>query len=121
MNRPRLAPRLLGRWRTLPPRTIRLRLTLVYGGLFLACGAALLAINYGLVTGQLTSDYFAKITFKAGKEQLFIARHGGFSGGALAVTRPVSRWLARRGGRDCHEPEHRPRTPGEPSRWGRRR
>jgi signal transduction histidine kinase len=33
----------------LPRRTIRLRLTLVYGGLFLASGAALLAITYVLV------------------------------------------------------------------------
>jgi signal transduction histidine kinase len=33
----------------LPRRTIRLRLTLLYGGLFLASGAALLAITYVLV------------------------------------------------------------------------
>jgi signal transduction histidine kinase len=36
----------LGRW---PARTIRLRLTLVYGGLFLVLGTALLAIGYLLV------------------------------------------------------------------------
>jgi signal transduction histidine kinase len=33
----------------LPRRTVRLRLTLWYGGLFLASGAALLAVTYGLV------------------------------------------------------------------------
>jgi signal transduction histidine kinase len=33
----------------MPARTVRLRLTLVYGGLFLLCGAGLLAITYGLV------------------------------------------------------------------------
>jgi signal transduction histidine kinase len=33
----------------LPRRTLRLRLTLLYGGLFLVCGAALLAITYLLV------------------------------------------------------------------------
>ena len=33
----------------LPRRTVRLRLTLVYGGLFLVSGAALLAITYALV------------------------------------------------------------------------
>src|SRR5437016_7842082 len=33
----------------LPRRTVRLRLTLLYGALFLASGAALLAITYGLV------------------------------------------------------------------------
>ncbi len=36
------------RW---PRRTIRLRLTLLYGLLFLVAGAALLAITYGLVAG----------------------------------------------------------------------
>jgi signal transduction histidine kinase len=86
----RLAPRLIGRWPTLPRRTIRLRLTAVYGGLFLACGAALLAINYGLVSGRLTSDYFAKVSVNAGKAQIFIERHGGFSSGGTAVTSPVS-------------------------------
>jgi signal transduction histidine kinase len=35
----------------LPRRTIRLRLTLLYGGLFLLAGAGLLAITYGLVAG----------------------------------------------------------------------
>ncbi len=34
-----------------PRRTVRLRLTGLYGGLFLACGAALLAITYLLVAG----------------------------------------------------------------------
>lgn len=33
--------------------TVRLRLTLVYGGLFLACGAVLLLLNYGLVRSNL--------------------------------------------------------------------
>jgi signal transduction histidine kinase len=33
----------------LPPRTIRLRLTMLYAGLFLACGVGLLAVTYVLV------------------------------------------------------------------------
>jgi hypothetical protein len=33
----------------LPQRTIRLRLTVLYGGLFLAAGAGLLAVTYLLV------------------------------------------------------------------------
>jgi signal transduction histidine kinase len=33
----------------LPRRTVRLRLTLVYGGMFLVCGIALLAVTYVLV------------------------------------------------------------------------
>ena len=37
-------------WRgRLPRRTVRLRLTLWYGGLFLAFGTALLAVTYALV------------------------------------------------------------------------
>jgi signal transduction histidine kinase len=34
----------------LPRRTVRLRLTFLYGGLFLACGAALLTVTYLLVS-----------------------------------------------------------------------
>jgi signal transduction histidine kinase len=41
----------------LPPRTVRLRLTLLYGALFLLSGAILLAITYLLVR-QSTSDPF---------------------------------------------------------------
>jgi signal transduction histidine kinase len=36
-------------WPRLPRRTARLRLTFLYGGLFLACGAILLAVSYVLV------------------------------------------------------------------------
>jgi signal transduction histidine kinase len=52
--------RLTTRWSALrlPPRTIRLRLTAVYGGLFLVCGAALLVITYLLVRRQYTSGLF---------------------------------------------------------------
>jgi len=39
-------------------RSIRLRLTLIYGGLFLVCGAALLAITYALVDNA-TAGYFS--------------------------------------------------------------
>ena len=39
-------------------RTIRLRLTLIYGGLFLVCGAGLLAITYVLVDNT-TAGYFS--------------------------------------------------------------
>jgi signal transduction histidine kinase len=47
----RLGERLTKRWfrLRLPGRTIRLRLTLLYGGLFLVSGAALLAVTYVLV------------------------------------------------------------------------
>jgi signal transduction histidine kinase len=42
-------------WR-LPGRTVRLRLTLLYGALFLASGAGLLTITYVLVRHQYTGD-----------------------------------------------------------------
>ena len=38
----------------LPRRTLRVRLTLLYGGMFLVCGAALLAITYTLVAHGIT-------------------------------------------------------------------
>src|SRR5260370_3422905 len=42
----------------LSPRTIRMRLTLIYGGLFLICGAGLLAITHVLVSNP-TAGYFS--------------------------------------------------------------
>jgi signal transduction histidine kinase len=39
----------------MPARTVRLRLALLYGCLFLASGAALLAITYGLVDSRLSN------------------------------------------------------------------
>jgi signal transduction histidine kinase len=46
----------------LPPRTVRLRLTLLYGGLFLICGAGLLATTYVLVdhaiSGHISYTYY---------------------------------------------------------------
>jgi signal transduction histidine kinase len=44
--------------RRLPAPTIRLRLTLVYGGLFLCSAAALLAITFVLVRHQYTGSFF---------------------------------------------------------------
>ena len=49
-DHPPLAPR---SWLRLPRRTARLRLSLLYGGLFLVCGAALLAITYALVRANV--------------------------------------------------------------------
>lgn len=44
--------------RQLPARTIRLRLTAVYGGLFLLSGTALLTFTFFLVRRQYTSTFF---------------------------------------------------------------
>jgi signal transduction histidine kinase len=53
----------LSRWargtRWMPRRTVRLRLTVLYGGLFLACGAGLLLITYLLVAHRLPT-YISK-------------------------------------------------------------
>jgi signal transduction histidine kinase len=51
-----VAPRHLQAFRVrMPARTVRLRLTLLYGFLFLASGAALLAVTYGLVDNRLSN------------------------------------------------------------------
>jgi signal transduction histidine kinase len=76
--------RLVRRWLRghLPARTIRLRLTLVYGGLFLCSGAALLAITYVLVRHEFTGDFF----ISSGR-QAIVASQG--LGGGVQVTRKV--------------------------------
>ena len=43
--------------RHLPRRTVRLRLTLLYGGLFLASGAGLLGITYVLVDHRISGPF----------------------------------------------------------------
>jgi signal transduction histidine kinase len=55
-----LAPR---SWLRLPRRTVRLRLTALYGALFLVSGAVLLAITYGLVVSrpQVTAFHVVSI------------------------------------------------------------
>jgi signal transduction histidine kinase len=75
--RRRLWPR---RWLQLPRRTVRLRLTLVYGGLFLVLGAALLAITYLLVSRSLpTGPRIAGTSAPppSGTEVVFQAATGG--------------------------------------------
>jgi signal transduction histidine kinase len=52
MRIPRPRPSLRS-WLRLPRRTARLRLTVLYGGVFLACGAAVLALTY-LLDGHAT-------------------------------------------------------------------
>lgn len=61
-SQPRLMPR---SWR-LPARTARQRLTLLYGALFLASGAGLLAITYTLVSGTTSDLVYFTDQHKAG-------------------------------------------------------
>ena len=60
----------------LPRRTVRLRLTALYGGLFLVSGAVLLAINYGLVVG---------VPIRAS----FVVSSGSEQGAAKAIALPA--------------------------------
>lgn len=62
----------------LPRRTLRLRLTLLYGGLFLACGAALLAITYVLVAHATVKPGYARSVAR-GFAARAPHRHGSFS------------------------------------------
>jgi signal transduction histidine kinase len=71
--------------RRLPRRTVRLRLTLLYGGLFVACGAALLAINYLLVAHEYKSGLFLRsgkhyvttATAPSGADSVYRVAHAG--------------------------------------------
>jgi signal transduction histidine kinase len=59
-------------WPRLPRRTARLRLTFLYGGLFLACGAILLAVSYALAEnaiapgGDVNQGGFSQVQIPAG-------------------------------------------------------
>ena len=54
------------RRRPIRRRPIRLRLTLVYSGLFLLAGAALLAVTYGLVAQSLNTSLPAAVSAPSG-------------------------------------------------------
>ena len=45
----------------LPNLSVRLKLTLLYGGVFLLAGAGLLAVNYALVRSQLNLPFKTRI------------------------------------------------------------
>jgi signal transduction histidine kinase len=64
----------------LPARTIRLRLTAIYGSLFLASGAALVGITYLLLRGEYTGLFI-----KSGN-QAVVGIVSGSSSGATQVT-----------------------------------
>jgi signal transduction histidine kinase len=71
----------LRRWARLPRRTIQLRLTLLYGGLFAMSGAGLLLLTYVLVAHQLPSG--AAVTAPAGAgtgRAVFVTTNGGCAG-----------------------------------------
>ena len=80
--------RVTGSRRWLPRRTIRLRLTLLYGGLFLLAGAGLLAVTYGLVAGgggsSQAQSFVVSRSMPAGARQRLPPVPAGFGGGAAS-------------------------------------
>jgi len=85
---------------TLPRFTVRLKLTLAYGGLFLFAGAILLTLNYALVRTSLgRSAPSVGVTFSApagvggfgGKDtQVFVGSAGGKAGAPVTIPEPVT-------------------------------
>jgi len=73
--------------RRLPAPTIRLRLTLVYGGLFLCSAAALLAITYVLVNHQYTDSFF----IRSGRQAVVAVQRSG--GGNTVQVLPNAKGL----------------------------
>jgi signal transduction histidine kinase len=65
----------------LPAPTIRLRLTLVYGALFLICGVSLLTVTYFLVRQHYTGGFF----LRSGRAAVVAISGGGGSGRAASV------------------------------------
>ncbi|HEY3610951.1 MAG TPA: ATP-binding protein [Pseudonocardiaceae bacterium] len=65
-----------------PRRTIRLRLTLLYGGLFVLAGAALLVITYILVASNLTGGAGQATTSSAGTVFRQVTPDGVITGGS---------------------------------------
>jgi hypothetical protein len=87
----------------LPRRTVRLRLTLMYGALFLVSGAALLATTYLLVKGSGSEE----VTFsKGGVQGSIVGRVPGISpGGAQIFQVRVQAHGAAAHGAAIHVPE----------------
>ncbi len=83
------------RWLHLPGRTVRVRLTVLYGGLFLISGACLLAITYTLVAGQRITTAFQisgalRGNFRlvpVGPQAQYVVRPGGLPASAAAALR----------------------------------
>jgi signal transduction histidine kinase len=80
-----------------PRRTVRLRLTLLYSGLFLVSGAGLLAITYLLVAHRITGPF----SVSSESTPPSTAVSSGASGGAS--THPISEQLRDRSSADLHQ------------------
>ncbi|MEZ7125941.1 sensor histidine kinase [Nonomuraea sp. AD125B] len=65
-----------GRWRPRGPRTLRLRLTLGYGAIFLVAGLALLGVTYVLFDQQLTRSFEDRFVAAPGLHKQFFIVNG---------------------------------------------
>ena len=80
MPRTALTARRVLRWLRhpgMPRRTVRLRLTMLYGGMFLACGAGLLFITYLLVAHRLPTYLTQRGTTSSGNTAVTFQTGGG--------------------------------------------
>ncbi len=86
--------------RRFPPPTIRLRLTLLYGGVFLVTGAALLTVGFLLVRSNLRShhallSHLQRYGLSTGSSDHFLSRALGFAPGSpeMKVAHAVERQI----------------------------
>jgi len=95
-------------WLSLPPRSARLRLTLVYGALFLSLGAVLLATTYLLSREAIDSGRMVRVPASSGVPGLVPVHPvepapGSPAAASLAETdRSVTRQLAAQRASDLH-------------------
>ena len=73
-----------------PRRTVRLRLTLVYLGLFVVSAACLLIITYVLVAHQLTGDSAQGFALRATNGSFSVSGSGGAACGQITSGTPPS-------------------------------
>jgi signal transduction histidine kinase len=71
----------------LPRRTVRLKLTVLYGALFLICGTALLAVTYFLVQQHLPSTLTSKDQITSEQQQVTVGNNG--EGGEVCYIQTV--------------------------------
>jgi signal transduction histidine kinase len=71
----------------LPRRTVRLKLTMLYGALFLICGTALLAITYFLVQQHLPAALTSKGQIASEQQQVSVGGNG--AGSEVCYTQAV--------------------------------
>ena len=85
------------------PRKIRLRLALLYAGLFLLAGGALLGLTYGLVAASLPKDHPAPTMSAYGKGQLaklsYQCKQPHLDAGTVAQCEQAQRYAAAVGAR----------------------